>query len=404
MTAAGIRYVELARALQCSHEVTIAAPPGSRPVAGIAELRLYDPRRPATLRELFSGTDAVFAQPMAPRMLEGVTRGGREWLVDLMNPQPFEGLEFHRRRPRLERKALEILRIDRLTWAAHAGTAFACGSERQRDMWLGYLAACRRLDTDLHAVDATLRRLIDVVPSGIPSQSPEAPSRPVLRGPVFPEDARILLWNGGLWDWLDPITVVEALRELRRTDERWVLAFGGAGSPVAKTETTADRVRRVVRNLDLDAAVHLPEGWTPYDDRAGLLLESDIGVSTHLRTLEARFSYRNRLLDFIWAGLPIICTKGDDLGDTVEPAGWGVSVEPSDPQALAHAAIAVADRGRAAYARAFETSARELTWSRAADRLLRLLEPGPRAARPRLGVARRALSVRHTAASMLRPD
>ena len=402
MAAAGSRTTELARALSGKHAVAVAAPGGSAQPGGLDLFQVYDAKRPRSLRDLLRWADVVFAQPLAPRLLAREL-SGVAWVVDLLNPQPFEGLEYHKRRPRLERKALERVRIDRIGWAAQVGTAFVCGSERQRDMWLGFLAAERRLDSDLYARDPEMRLLIDLVPSGAPAEPPPAPAEPVLRGPVFQADARIVMWNGGLWDWLDPLTLLDALALLRREDPRWVLAVSGVKRPSHRPRMrTNDVVERRVRELGLQEAVHLPDSWVPYERRADPLLEADVAVSCHVSTLEARFSYRNRFLDCLWAGLPIVCTEGDCFADEVAARGWGETVPPGDPQALAAAMRAVVGRGRDHYAQALAAGARDYSWDAAASRLEtvaeRALAAGPR--RPRLRAI--GMRIRHDLASRVR--
>ncbi len=399
MAAAGIRTVELARSLARRHRVSVAAPTGSSPPGNLERLEIYDPANPASLHHLIAQADAVFAQPLAPRLLAGPIRD-RPWVVDLINPQVFEGLEYHKGRRRLARKALEVVRIDRIGWAARTGTTFACGSERQRDMWLGFLAASRRLDTDIYADDPEMRSLIDLVPSGVPAEPPARPPEPVLRGPVFAADSRIVAWNGGLWDWLDPFTVLQALSLLRAEDKRWVLAFGGGRRPSHRPAMkTVDDVRAYVAELSLQDAVHLPDGWTPYSRRADVLLEADVGVSAHRPSLESRFSYRNRLLDCIWAGTPIVCTEGDALAGDVAARGWGETVRARDAKALAAALHRVAGRGRAHYASALGAAARVHTWDAAGAQLEALLssarELGPRGFEP----AATGMRLRHELAS-----
>ena len=77
--------------------------------------------------------------------------------------------------------------------------------------------------------------------------------------------------------------------------------------------------------------------WVAYDERARYLLESDIGVSTHRDHLETRFSFRTRMLDYIWAGLPIVCTDGDVFASMVNDHRLGLTVPPGNVTALADA-------------------------------------------------------------------
>src|SRR5205814_489039 len=100
----------------------------------------------------------------------------------------------------------------------------------QRDLWLGFLAALGRIDEHQYARDPTLRSLVDVVPFGMPTEPPLS-AGPVLKGVVegIGRDDRVLLWGGGIWDWLDPLTVIRAVAALPRDDVR--LFFLGTRHP-----------------------------------------------------------------------------------------------------------------------------------------------------------------------------
>ena len=52
-------------------------------------------------------------------------------------------------------------------------------------------------------------------------------------------------------------------------------------------------------------------------------------VSAHFDDIETRFAFRTRLLDYFWAGLPIVTTDGDVLGDLVLEAALGRPFGPA---------------------------------------------------------------------------
>src|SRR4051812_3961822 len=202
MAGPGVRAAELARALAEKHTVRLAAPIGSEAIDPHIEFFEFDGARASTLREALRNVEVVFSDPLPPAVAKAIPDGRRRWIVDLYNPEPFEGLEAHRlARGLLQRRLLDVVRTDRLLFAAQLGSSFVCANERQRDMWLGFLAAERRLNSGRYDSDPEGRNLIEIVPFGIPRESPrEGP--PMLRGEWFDSDARILLWSGGLWDWL----------------------------------------------------------------------------------------------------------------------------------------------------------------------------------------------------------
>ena len=177
-----------------------------------------------------------------------------------------------------------------------------------------------------------MRTLIDVVPFGI---DPEPPTPgPAMRGvvPGIGESDRILLWPGGIWNSFDPLTVIRAVKELSDQRAELRLFFLGVRhpSPVPGLPhaAMAEEAVALARELGLlDRVVFFNFGWVPYAERGRYLLEADIAVSAHFDDVETRFSFRTRLLDCLWAGLPVVTTRGDSLGDAVVAGGAGRSVE-----------------------------------------------------------------------------
>src|SRR5207302_5639583 len=72
------------------------------------------------------------------------------------------------------------------------------------------------------------------------------------------------------------------------------------------------------------------EGWTPYAERGAYLAEADLGVSLHRDGVETELAFRTRLLDYLWAGLPVLSTGGDELSARLAAAGGAVLVEAGD--------------------------------------------------------------------------
>jgi len=82
--------------------------------------------------------------------------------------------------------------------------------------------------------------------------------------------------------------------------------------------------------------------WVPYAERQNYLLEADIGVSLHFDHLETAFSFRTRLLDCLWAGLPVIATAGDSVSALVKREGLGLTIAPEDAAGAAQAVLRLA--------------------------------------------------------------
>ena len=374
MAGPAIRSLELARALAARCEVTLAAPPRSsaedEPFALLeAGLIDFDALLGAIARH-----DVVVAQRLPAQLLRHVRRLPVRYVADLYNPIVMELLEAlgggDGSTRAMRRTSLVVLA------QCAAADFIVCASERQRDLWLGALGVAGLIDPGAYRLDPTYRHFIDVVPFGIPERPPRP--APVLKGvwPGIEAEDSVLLWGGGIWRWLDALTPIRAVERLTGEGRRVHLFFLGVDRPSVEPSavpTTAAEAVAYARERGLEGRfVHFKPGWTPYEERDPYLLEADVGVSAHHDHLEARFSFRTRVLDYLWAGLPVVTTSGDSIGDLVDQHGLGASVAPEEADAFASACASLLDdsalRGEAA-ARVRELAPR-LRWSEVARPLL----------------------------------
>jgi glycosyltransferase involved in cell wall biosynthesis len=250
-----------------------------------------------------------------------------------------------------------------------------CASEEQRSFWLGQLAGIGRVNPAIYDHDHTYRSFIGVVPFGL-SDEPPTRTGPAMRGVIdgVGDDDLVLLWNGGVYNWFDPITLIRAVALLRDDLPNLRLVFMGMRHPnpdVAEMRMAADTVQ-LADELGLTGRhVFFNTDWVPFDQRQNFLLEADLAVSTHLPGLETDFAFRTRILDCLWAGLPVIVTEGGALSDLVADRWLGAVVPPSDPAALAEAIRRLAtEPGRVAEARArMQSVSEEFRWSRVLEPL-----------------------------------
>lgn len=276
---------------------------------------------------------------------------------------------------------------------------FLCASERQRDFWLGALSALGRISPAEYDADPTLRRLIDVVPFGLPDDAPTS-SGVALRGvvPGIGADDRIVLWGGGIYNWFDPLTLVEAVAALREDIPDVRLFFLGMRhpNPDIPEMSIASRLRDRATELDLAGRhVFFNDGWVPYDERANYLLEADVAVSTHLEHIETAFSFRTRILDYLWAGLPIVTTAGDAFAELVEDEDLGAAVAPGEAAAVEGALrdlLLDEHRRRACAARSRQVAAR-FRWGVVVAPLLEFCDAPRRSPTPALSLLPQPLDV-----------
>jgi hypothetical protein len=116
--------------------------------------------------------------------------------------------------------------------------------------------------------------------------------------------------------------------------------------------------------------------WVPYEQWPAYLLEADIGASLHFDTLETRFAFRTRILDYIWAGLPMVVTGGDETSELVMRYNLGEVVVPGDEEAIAAAILRLLDTPalREAYRESFERVRPNFAWENACEPIARFCE------------------------------
>jgi glycosyltransferase involved in cell wall biosynthesis len=364
----------MARALARAGLPVLLAAPNADPPAGEGFRVASYQERPERVVPLARGASVAIVQGFLLQKAPALRALGKPLVVDLYDPFILENLAFFAGDRLAFRQAIHGEHLGVLNEQLQAGDFFLCASERQRDYWLGMLAANNRLNPRTYDADPTLRALIDVVPYGLPPEPPRA-SGPVLKGvhPGIGASDRVVLWGGGLWDWFDPLTLVRAMARVaaERSDVR--LLFLGTRHPNAALPEMAmpRRTRELAERLGLAERVVFFRDWVPYAERAGYLLEADVSVSLHPHSIENRFAFRSRLLDCFWAGLPVVCTRGDALAELVAAEELGRVVPPSDEAAVAAALLELLERPtlRAELAPRFARVAATLTWDRAVEPL-----------------------------------
>ena len=385
MAGPGIRCVELARQLVRAggHQVTlVTVGPTDLTLEGV-EL-VADPSPEAVLARAATH-DAVLLEGISLARYPDLRRVRVPLIFDLYDPFPLALLEQEAHRPLAEqrREGGEVRRV--LREMLLAGDFFLCASQIQRDLWTGALLDVGRVNPDNWARDNSLRQLVDIVPFGLPSDPPPPrEGKRTLGGTTFEEQDLVLVWAGGIYNWFDPLTLIEAMH--LAAEPRVKLVFMSTSHPnpsVPGRMWMPLRARELADRLQLTgSSVFFNEEWVPYADRGRWLRAADAGVSTHLDHAETRYAYRTRMLDYLWAGLPMICTSGDHFAGVVRERELGWVVEPQDAAGLAAAIHEFADgpQERSQISERVRQVAAEMTWERVSRPLLDFCERPRRAA------------------------
>lgn len=378
-----IRAWEIAAALAPEHEVRLLSTKGAEIVDDRFEVVHA---RAKDLRAATDWADVIIFQGFLLEAAPWLRDSKKIIVADIYDPMHLEQLEQAKDLgPGGREVALrEITRV--LNEQLRRADFLLCASDKQRDFWLGQLAGQGRVNAAVYDEDESLEQLIAVVPFGI-SDEPPVQRRHAIKGavPGIGKDDKVVLWGGGIYNWFDPITLVRAVDRIKDVHPDVRLYFLGMKhpNPDVPDMQIAWETQKLARELGLtDKHVFFNEGWVPYAERADYLLDADVGVSTHFQHIETAFSFRTRILDYLWAGLPIVATEGDAFGGFVAEHGLGRAVPAKDLDALEAALVemlydeAAADQARA---RVREFAGR-FTWSRTLEPLVEFCRMPRRAA------------------------
>jgi glycosyltransferase involved in cell wall biosynthesis len=344
MAGPAIRYWEMAKAFSMHRPVYLLTPNActlSHPNMTVMRLTLKN------LKNALKNASALLSQSISPLEAPLAQTAGVPFILDAYDPMPIENLEFFRFDTMDRRFQIMTNSQNDMIFSMQSADFIVCANERQKDLWTGMLLALGKINPVIYDADPHFKTLIDLVPFGISSIPPKKNGIGLREKLHLREKDKVLLWGGGVWNWFDPLTLIRAVAKLREKRDDIHLVFMGIKHPrddVAEMQMTRDAIA-LAKQLNLtDRSVHFNFGWRPYDERQNDLLDATCGVSTHFDNAETRFSFRTRLLDCIWSGLPMIVTDGDHFATLVHSQGLGYVVPPKDEQALAEAIEKMVDQ------------------------------------------------------------
>lgn len=380
MGGSGIRCFELGRAVQrAGHQVTLVGVGGTdlEPEA----MTVTPPLTAPQMDELARSQDAVLLEGISLVRYPSLSRVPVPLIVDLYDPFPIAllGQEAHRPKEEQEQQNRQILEVTRQL--LREGDFFLCASSVQRDLWTGALVAEGRVNPRTWHQDSSLRQLIEVVPFGLPEEPP-AEGRVNRELPVgdLAADDIVLVWGGGIYNWFDPLTLIRAVGKLADQKPPVKLIFMSTEHPNAEIPEKMWMTQSAIELSDelglTDRRVFFNRQWVPYHERSRWLAAADCGVSTHFDNAETRYAFRTRILDYLWAQLPIICTAGDHFAQLVAERELGWVVPAQDVEALVAAiqSLATDPDARRRISERVGLEAQYLSWDLVAKPLCHFLD------------------------------
>jgi len=360
MGGIGIRYLEMARHLPAHDLDIVLISPGEEEALSPFDLDIAGVRkfREGHLKELLSDCDCVVAQGQLANHLPSEVPEIPA-VIDLYDPWLIENLSYY------DTLGPGPFRNDHRSWVLQLshGDFFLCSSEEQRLFYIGFLTALGRLNPKILKDDPDLNKLIVPVPFGIPDKLPPHKAYLPERRP-----GEIRLLFGGVYDWYDPWTLLDALDRFAAED--WTLLFMKTANPETTPQELYKRLKsRAGKNQNKVRFVDR----VPADRRFDLLRDVDALVAPHKINIETHLSLRTRFIEALAAGVPVVCTQSGTLSRLIEEHGAGWVVPPEDPEAILAAVEEIfrdEEKVASRKANAFHLS-RRFRWGEVLDPLVR---------------------------------
>jgi glycosyltransferase involved in cell wall biosynthesis len=232
---------------------------------------------------------------------------------DLFDPTVLELRELYGNFPSVRQRIHLAAEWWRLTEALMSADLLVCAAASQR-----------RFYESLQGGDAPWIE----VPFGVDMAEVSACEKP---------QANVIVWGGGVWEWLDPKTAIDAVLALNASGLPCSLLFLGRTRPNRDLvdRRRAGRFEKLLERGGPYVSAH-PD-WVPYAERLSWLRSGKIAIMLHRPTAEADFAIRTRLFDAIAAGIPVIATERGFAAELVEREGLGLVVPAEDVSAVAAA-------------------------------------------------------------------
>ncbi len=332
MAGPAIRCVEVATVLSGYFDVLLVAPAVDKSFSLPFDVCLFSD---GTFLERASSADVIIIQGDALRVHPFLKNVAGAIIADLYCPVL---LEYHQASDGLAQDVrgttsnyLSEVLHEQLVYADH----FLCASDKQRDFWLGALMLAGRVNAYRwpKANYAGISELLSLLPFGLSASKPVQEKKRLREKFNIPDDEFVLIWGGGLYQWFDPVTIIRAVNVIVSSGHKIHLVFVGVKHPnpgITEHDMCATAVQLATELGLIGRFVHFNFGWVDYADRHNFLLDANVGVSAHFDNPETKFSFRTRMLDYLWCGLPIVASKGDVFGDALDTEGVGIAVDFED--------------------------------------------------------------------------
>lgn len=207
------------------------------------------------------------------------------------------------------------------------GDCFSAVSLRNCYSLLGQLGSRGRLNQYTVGYE-----LVHEIPCGIDDRE-LSPKRNILSQHGITEEDFVVLWSGGYNTWTDVETLYKGLESAMAQCPKLHFVSTGGGIP-HHSEKGYEWFEKMVKESCYQDRYHLL-GWILHTELESVYQESHVALNCDRFCYETILGSRNRFLEWLKAGLPIVSTNLTELAQELEKNSLLVSFPVGDAEALA---------------------------------------------------------------------
>jgi len=210
---------------------------------------------------------------------------------------------------------------------------FSCVSKRQESATIGELGISGRLNRYTSKYNFTR-----FVPCAAPDND-FSPAKRILRAIDVEEDDFVILYSGGYNTWVDIDTLFNALILVMSKNTK--IKFVSTGGEIKGIdEKTYPRFLKMIENSRFKDRF-IMKGWIPTQDVRNYYFEANLGINVDKKIYEVFFGSKNRILEWMRAGLLVLSSKVCELSHLLEEEGLGFTYSAEDANSLKNKIIEI---------------------------------------------------------------
>lgn len=210
------------------------------------------------------------------------------------------------------------------------GDYFLYANPAQEQLYTGVLSALGIINPYSYHTD----RLI-YAPFGIHREDIATSENPYRNLDINDSDFTVL-WFGGIYPWFRIEEYLEAIKQLSK-NKKIKFVFVGGKNPFNANEDIARQYTKAVEfahsNNLFESSMYFVD-WVDFDTRANWFRNADVIVSLNQPGKENIYSWRTRVMDFVWGEAATITNGGDPLSEEMIENDAAIKLESLSSQAI----------------------------------------------------------------------